>query len=157
MDIFWYGDDFAAQRGMILSPQQFRRFLKPTYQKVFALAKSRGLKVWVHACGTFRPVLSDLIDIGMDVWETVQVHLPGNEPQELKRRYGKNLTFFGAVSTQSTLPKGTVAQVRAEVRDRIAVLGQDGGYICGGDHTIMPDVPIDNVLAMIDEARNFRF
>jgi uroporphyrinogen decarboxylase len=157
VDIFWYGDDFAAQRGMIISPQQFRRFLKPTYQKVFALAKGRGLKVWVHACGAFRPVLTDLIDIGMDVWETVQVHLPGNEPRELKRGYGKNLTFFGAVSTQNTLPKGTVAQVRAEVRDRIAVLGQGGGYICGGDHTIMPDVPIDNVLAMIDEARKFRF
>jgi uroporphyrinogen decarboxylase len=154
-DIFWFGDDFATQRGMMISPEHWRRFLKPVYQKVFELATGYGVKVWFHSCGTFRPVLPDLIDIGMDVWETTQVHLPGNEPEVLKREYGQDITFYGAINTQHTLPFGTPEDVRAEVRERIRVLGKGGGYICGADHTILPDVPIENVLAMLDEARTY--
>jgi len=156
-DVFHYGDDFAAQRGMLISPEHWRRFLKPTYKKIYELGRSYGLKVWIHECGTFRPVLPDMIDIGMEVWETVQAHLPGNEPEVLKREYGDHLAFYGAINTQSTLPVGTPKEVRAEVRERIRVLGTGGGYICGSDHSIMADVPIENVLAMLDEARAFRF
>ncbi len=152
-DIYWYGDDFAMQNGMIISPKDWRRFLKPAYEKIFGLAHSHGLKVWFHSCGTFRPVLPDLIEAGMDVWETVQAHLPGNEPEVLKREYGKDITFYGAINTQHTLPFGTPEDVRAEVRERIRVLGKGGGYICGGDHTILDQVPVENVLAMLDEAR----
>lgn len=154
-DIYWFGDDFATARAMMISPDQWRSFLKPTYRKIFALAKGHGVKVWFHACGTFRPVLSDLVEIGMDVWETVQVHLPGNEPEVLKREYGHDITFYGSINSQHTLPFGTPEDVRAEVRERVQVLGKGGGYICGPDHTILPDVPIDNVLAMLDEARKF--
>jgi uroporphyrinogen decarboxylase len=154
-DIYWFGDDFATQRGILISPEHWRRFLKPTYKKIFALAKEYDLKVWFHCCGTFREVMPDLIDIGMDVWETTQVHLPGNEPEVLKREYGRDITFYGAINTQSTLPFGTVKDVRREVRERVQVLGEGGGYILGGDHTILPDVPMENVLAMVDEARNF--
>ena len=156
-DIYVCGDDFATQRGLMISPEHWRRFLKPTYKKMFELARSYGVIVWFHSCGSFRPVLPDLIDIGMEVWETVQVHLPGNEPEVLKREYGKDLCFFGAVNSQKTLPFGTEEEVRAEVRERIKVLGEGGGYICGADHTILPDVPFENVMAMLDEARNFRF
>jgi len=156
VEIFEYSDDFAAQTGMLISPAHWRRFLKPTYEKVYSLAKSYGLKVWIHSCGTFRPVLPDMIEMGMDVWETVQVHLPGNDPETLKREYGRDLTFFGAINSQQTLPHGTPEQVRAEVRERIRVLGRGGGYICGPDHTVMADVPIENMLALLDEARHFR-
>jgi uroporphyrinogen decarboxylase len=152
-EIFWFGDDFASQKGMILSPVQWRRFLKPVYARVFNLAKKHGMKVWFHSCGTFRPVFGDLIDIGMDIWETAQVHLPGNEPDVLKREYGKDITFYGGINSQTTLPYGTPEQVRSEVRERVRVLGKGGGYICSSDHAILADVPFDNVLAMIDEAR----
>ena len=157
IDIYWIGDDFASQQGLILSPDHWRRFLKPSYRRLFDLARSYGVKVWFHSCGTFRPVLPDLIDLGMDVWETVQVHLPGNEPEVLKREFGRHLAFYGAINSQDTLPFGTPEAVRAEVRERIGVLGRDGGYICGSDHTILPDVPMENVLAMLDEAKRFRF
>ena len=80
-ELAYYGDDFATQRGLLISPEHWRRFLKPTYKKVFELLKGHGLKVWFHSCGQFRPVMGDLIDVGMDVWETVQTHLPGNEPE----------------------------------------------------------------------------
>ena len=157
IDIYWIGDDFAAQQGLILSPAHWRRFLKPSYRRIFDLTKSYGVKVWFHSCGSFRPVLPDLIDLGMDVWETVQVHLPGNEPEALKRDFGDHLAFYGAINSQATLPFGSPEEVRAEVRERIAVLGRGGGYICGSDHTILPDVPRENVLAMLDEAKRFRF
>ena len=107
--------------------------------------------------GMASQTVMNLIDIGMDVWETVQAHLPGNEPDVLKREYGDHITFFGGISTQTTLPFGTTDDVRREVRERIRVLGKNGGYICGPDHGIMPDVPLENVLAMVDEARKFRF
>jgi uroporphyrinogen decarboxylase len=152
-EIFWFGDDFATQKGMLISPEHWRRYLKPVYWKIFDLAKRRGMKVWFHSCGTFRPVLPDLIDIGLDVWETAQVHLRGNEPEVLKREYGKDITFYGAINTQTTLPQGTPEQVRDEVRRRVRDLGKGGGYICSSDHSIMPDVPFENVLAMIDEAK----
>lgn len=153
-DIFWFGDDFATARGMMMSPEHWRKFLKPTYRKIFQLAKSHDRKMWFHCCGTFREVMPDLIDMGMDVWETTQVHLPGNEPEVLKKEYGKDICFYGAINTQQTLPFGTPDEVRAEVRERIRLLGKGGGYIVGGDHAILPDVPIENVLAMIDEAKN---
>ena len=155
-DIFNMGDDFATQRGMLLSPEQWRRFFKPTYKKIFDLAKSYGLYVWFHSCGAIGAVLPDLIDIGIDVWETVQAHLPGNEPERLKREYGRDIAFFGAINTQETLPFGTPEKVRAEVRERIRVLGKGGGYICGPDHHINAKVPIENTLAMFDEINKFR-
>lgn len=155
-DIFCMGDDFATQRGMLISPEQWRKFLLPTYKKIFGLAKSYGLRVWFHSCGQFIDVMPDLIDAGMDIWETVQCHLPGNEPEVIKREYGKYITFYGGINTQHTLPFGTTDDVRKEVRERIAVLGAGGGYICGPDHHIKPDFPIENTLAMFDEIAKYR-
>ena len=156
-DIFNIGDDFATQRGMMISPDMWRKFFKPTYKRIFEMAKNYGLYVWFYSCGAISEVLPDLIDIGMDVWETVQAHLPGNEPEWIKKEYGKDISFFGAINTQLTLPYGTPEQVRDEVRERIKFLGRDGGYICGPDHHINPGIPIENVCAMYDEIRNFRY
>jgi len=150
---YWCGDDFSTQRGIMISPEAWRRFLRPVYAKMFSLVKSFGLRVWFHSCGTFRPVLPDLVDLGMDVWETVQVHLEGNDPHVLKREFGKRITFFGAISCQRTLPFGTPDEVRAEVRERVKVLGKGGGYICGPDHSIQKNMPPRNLAALWDEAR----
>lgn len=90
------------------------------------------------------------IDIDMDVWETVQAHLPGNQLDILKREYGDHITFFGGIYAQMTLPFESMADVRREVRERIRMLGKNGGCICGPDHGIMPDAPLNNVLAMYD-------
>ncbi|MBF0432318.1 MAG: hypothetical protein HQK83_13620 [Fibrobacteria bacterium] len=156
-DFFFLGDDFSTQNGLMISPDFWRTFLGPTFKKMFALVKSYDMKVWFHSCGQFIPVMPDLVDYGMDVWETVQVHLEGNDPAMLKREFGKHITFQGAVSTQHTLPNGTPDEVRAEVRERIKVLGEGGGYICGPDHGVMPDVSVENIVALLDEARKFRF
>ena len=152
--IYYWGDDFATQTGLLLSPEQWRRFLKPAYKRVFELAKSYDLKIWFHCCGTFGPVLPDLIEMGMDVWEPVQACFPGNEPVVLKREYGQHIVFAGAISTQRTLAFGTPPEVRAEVRERIRVLGRGGGYICGPDHVLLSEFPIGNVLAMVEETKS---
>ena len=154
-DLVYFGDDFSTQKGLMISPEQWRRFLLPTYRRLFALIKGHDKIVWFHSCGSFHDVMGDLIDAGLDVWETVQVQAVGNDPRELKRKYGRNITFYGGISTQKTLPCGTPQDVRKEVRERIAVLGHGGGYIVGSDHGVMPDVPLENVLAMYDEAKSF--
>jgi len=152
MPIFSLGDDFATQRGMMISPEHWRRFLKPLYAKLFEMGKAAGKLVWFHACGDILPVLPDLIDIGMDVWETVQLHTLPLSPAELKSRYGRHITFFGGVNTQR-LPFAGVEEVRAEVRRCIETLGAGGGYICGPDHSINADVPPENVAALFETAR----
>ena len=119
----------------------------------FATGKRLGLINMIHACGAVREILPDLVEIGLDILEPTQVHLPGMEPKELKREFGKDLTFFGAVCTQKTLPFGRPEDVRREVRERIRVLGEGGGYICSPDHTVLDDAPAENVRALYDEAR----
>ncbi len=155
LHILCLGDDFATQRGMMISPQLWHRFLKPRYAQLFDIGKRAGKFVWFHACGDITAILPDLIDIGMDVWETVQLHTLPISPQRLKREYGHHLTFFGAINTQR-LPFMTPEQVRAEVNQCIEALGEGGGYICGPDHHIKPDVPHANAVALFDAARAFR-
>lgn len=155
-DIFHMWDDFSSQRGLIISPEMWRRFFKPTYRKMFQMAKDYGLYVWFHSCGVIVDVIPDLIEMGMDVWETVQAHLPGNDPERLKREFGRYITFDGGISTQRTLPFGTPEEVRAEVRERIRVLGNQGGYICNSDHVLKRDVPPANIVALYDEIHRYR-
>jgi uroporphyrinogen decarboxylase len=155
LHILYLGDDFATQRGMMISPALWRKCLKPRYARLFEIGKGAGKFVWFHACGDIAAVLPDLIDIGLDVWETVQLHTLTMSPQQLKREYGRHLTFFGAVNTQR-LPFITPAQVRGEVMQSILALGENGGYICGPDHHIKPDVPNANAVALFDAACGFR-
>ena len=155
LDILYLADDFATQRGLMMSPAAWRKLLKPRYARLFALGKARGLPIWFHSCGDITAVLDDLIDIGMDVWETVQLHALPMSPADLKRRYGARLTFFGAVNTQR-LPFATVQEVTRMVIEACEALGPGGGFICGPDHHIKPDVPPANTLALFDAARQFR-
>ena len=154
MDILCLGDDFATQRGLMISPEHWRRFIKPRLARLFELGKLRGKPVWFHSCGDVTSVLGDLIDIGIDVWETVQLHTLPMSPEQLKCQFGKHLTFFGGINTQQ-LPFTTVEAVGAEVERVIRILGRDGGYICGPDHHIKPDVPPANTVALFDTAAAF--
>ncbi len=155
LDILYLADDFASQRGLMMDPELWRKFLKPRYEKLFSIGRRRGLPIWFHSCGDITPVLPDLIEIGMNVWETVQLHTLPMTPAELKRKHGRDLAFFGAVSTQS-LPYKTPGEVADEVRRSIDALAEGGGYICGPDHHIKPDVPAENVIALFETARQYR-
>ena len=155
LHILYLADDFATQRGMMISPGLWRRYLKPRYARLFELGKRAGKFVWFHSCGDITAVLPDLIDIGMDVWETVQLHTLPMSPELLKQEYGRRLTFFGGVNTQR-LPFMAPEQVSRSVERVIEVLGRNGGYICGPDHHIKPDVPHANAVALFDTATQFR-
>lgn len=155
LDILYLADDFASQRGLMMDPALWRKVLKPRYEKLFAIGKRRGLPIWFHSCGDITAVLPDLIDIGLDVWETVQLHALPMTPEALKRQYGRHITFFGGVNTQS-LPFRTPNEVADEARRCIDLLGEGGGYICGPDHHIKPDVPAVNVVALFKMARTYR-
>ena len=154
LHILCLGDDFASQRGMIISPELWRKYLKPRWAALFEQGKKLGKIIWFHSCGDITPVLPDLLDIGMDVWETVQLHTLPIPPQQLKRDYGEHLTFFGAICTQH-LPFATPQQVAQDVIHCIETLGKNGGYICGPDHIVEPDVPPANTVALFQTARAF--
>lgn len=155
LPILCLGDDFATQRGLMISPELWRKLLKPRLARLFAVGKKRGKLVWFHSCGDITSILPDLIEIGVDLWETVQLHTLPLSPRHLKREFGRDLAFFGAINTQH-LPYATPDEVRAEVRRTIESLGRDGGYICGPDHHVKPDVPPANVVALFETVLSFR-
>jgi uroporphyrinogen decarboxylase len=141
-------DDLATQRGLMFRPDLWRRLFRSAMERQFLVAKELGLLVMLHSCGDLSAILPDLVDMGLDILEPTQAHLPGMAPEMLKREYGAHLTFFGAISTQTTLPHGTPDEVRGEVLQRIDVLGRGGGYIVSPDHAILPGVPPENVVAL---------
>jgi uroporphyrinogen decarboxylase len=153
LDWYWTGDDVAGQRGMMMSPRQWRELIRPELARVLAVGKKRGLPVAYHCCGALRPIIGDLIEMGMTVLNPVQSNCPGMDPLELKREFGRELAFMGGVDTQGLLPTGTVVEVaRATARLIEGMTGDGGGYILAASHTIPPETPEENIFAMYGEA-----
>jgi len=149
IDWLWTGDDVAGQETLIMSPSVWRAMIKPRLARIVAVGKSRGLPVAYHCCGAIRPIIPDLIEIGIDVLNPVQTTCPGMAPEELKREYGEHLTFMGGVDTVDLLPHGTAEEVYEATRRLIDVLGGGGGgYILSASHTVPPETPLANILAM---------
>ena len=149
LDWLWTGDDVAGQETLIMSPSVWRAMIKPRLARIVAVGKSRGLPVAYHCCGAIRPIIPDLIEIGIDVLNPVQTTCPGMAPEELKREYGEHLTFMGGVDTVDLLPHGTAEEVYEATRRLIDVLGGGGGgYILSASHTVPPETPLANILAM---------
>lgn len=148
--IFYLGDDFATQRGLMISPEHWRRFFKPRFARLFEMGKQAGKFVWFHSCGDITDVLPDLIDIGVDVWETVQLQCLPFPPHQLKQKFGRHLTFFGGISTQR-LPFMDVGEVPEAVKSCWRELGEEG-YILGPDHHIKDDVSPEKVVTLFDTA-----
>jgi uroporphyrinogen decarboxylase len=153
LDWLWTGDDVAGQQGMILSPATWRTLIKPLLAEIFAVGKNAGLWVAYHCCGALRPIIPDLIEIGLDVLNPVQAGCPGMDPLELKREFGDRLCFMGGVDTQHLLPFGSEIQVRRNITDLIEGMTADGGgYILAASHTIPPETPERNIFAMYEAA-----
>ncbi|MGD8295558.1 MAG: uroporphyrinogen decarboxylase family protein [Desulfobacterales bacterium] len=112
-------------------------------------------RIYFHSCGAFAALLDDLIDIGVEILNPVQVTATGMETEKLKKRYGKQLSFWGAIDTTVVLPNGTAADVKKEVAKRIRDLGPGGGYVLGSVHNMQNDIPPQNILAMFEAAAQF--
>jgi uroporphyrinogen decarboxylase len=157
VDIIKIGDDLGMQQNLLISPDMYRQFLKPVHADLIATIKDRtDAKVFFHSDGDIFDVIDDLVEIGVDILNPIQTSAGrmANLP-ELKKRFGKKLVFCGAIDTHRILPHGTPEDVRQEVRRVISILGPGGGYMVGAVHTIMDDVPAENILAMVDAAVEF--
>lgn len=153
--IFRTADDLASQSGLLVSPAMYRKFLKPYHQRYIQFVKSHtDARVLFHTDGNVTPLLDDLVEIGVDVLNPVQPSALG-DLAALKAAYGDRLSFSGAIDTHQVLPNGRPDDVRAEVKRRIQELGPGGGYILSSVHSILVDVPPENVLAMADAAQEF--
>lgn len=145
-------DDYGTQHAMILSPEHWRRFIKPRLKEIYGLAKKHGRSVFHHSCGNIYPIIGDLIDIGLDILHPIQPE--AMDVFQLKREFGRHLTLCGGVRTQDLLPTGTPDQIRDEVRRLKHELGRDGGYILEPGITLQADVPLENMLAVIEAAKD---
>ena len=149
------GDDVAGQTAMIMSPAVWRRMIKPHLARIVAVGKDHNVPVAYHCCGAVGPIIPDLIEIGVDVLNSGANHLPGMDPGGMKNQYGRDLTFMGGIDTVSLLPHGTPAEVYDASRRLIDILARDGGYILSASHTVPPETPIENILAMYPRSRTY--
>jgi len=148
IDGFYFGDDYGQQTGMIMSPDTWRAFIKPCLARMFSRVKAAGKIIALHSCGNISAILGDLIDIGLDAYQTVQPEI--YDLRTLKREFGSRLTFWGAISTQQTLPYVAPGELKRIVRETIGILGCGGGYICAPTHRVPDDVPAENIVALIE-------
>jgi len=155
IDIFFMGDDFGMQNGLIMSVEMWRRFYKLGFKKFIELAHSYGIKVMHHTCGAIEPLIPDFIECGLDILQSLQPRAIGMDLAKIKREYGRYICFQGGVDIQNTMPHGTAANVEREVMDRIKTLAHGGGYILCTAHNMQADTPVDNVLAFYKAAKKY--
>jgi uroporphyrinogen decarboxylase len=157
IDMIKIGDDLGMQNSLLMSPKMYREIVKPIHADYISFIKSRTkAKLFFHTDGDVFPLIPDFLDIGVDILNPIQTSAGKmSNLEELKKQFGKNIIFCGAIDTHRILPFGTPDEVREEVKRVIRILGQDGGYMLASVHTILPDVPAENVLAMVDAAVEF--
>jgi uroporphyrinogen decarboxylase len=155
VDAIWTGDDFGSQNGMLISPLMWRTLFKPRFAALFAELKAANPDVLIayHSDGAVAPILDDLVEIGMDVFNPVQPNVPGHDPHTLKAQLGDRLSFWGAIDQQHLLPHASVAEIERDVAAKIAALGVGGGYMCAPAHIVQADTSMENVEAFIRAVR----
>ncbi len=159
VDIIKIGDDLGTQESLMISPKMYRQILKPIHADFISFIKARTkAKVLFHSDGDVAPLIEDFIEIGVDIVNPVQTSAGTmSDLPALKKRYGGEVIFCGGIDTHRILPFGTPEEVRQEVRRVIDILGPGGGCMIGAVHTIMNDVPPENVLAMVDAVEEFGY
>jgi uroporphyrinogen decarboxylase len=151
VDLTYFGNDFGTQRGLFVSPTMWQRFFRKPLKRFFDVSHEFGCKVMQHSCGSVRDIIPFLIEDGVDILDPIQTAAAGMDLPGLVRDFGGRLAFHGGVSTQSTLPFGSTADVRAEVRSYVNLTRRKGGYILCGSQEYIEDIPLDNILAVYDE------
>jgi uroporphyrinogen decarboxylase len=155
VDVVMYGDDVATQRAPLMRPDLYRKLIKPRHKRMAETVKRFGKPVVYHSCGSVYALVPDLIDVGIDALNPIQVSAAHMDTARLKREFGRDLAFWGGIDNQKTLPFGTPDDVRREVKRRIDDLAEGGGYVLCAAHNIQHDVPPANVAAMYDAALEY--
>jgi len=157
IDVVVESDDIGTQSSMLISPRMYRTFIKPRHRQIIDLIKSQtSAKVFFHSCGAIRPIIPDLIEIGVDILNPVQFNLPGMDARSLKKDFGNDVVFWGGgVETQSILSRGSPVEVRENVRQQIEILAESGGFVFATVHNIQGEVPPENLNAMWQAVMDF--
>jgi len=159
VDVIMIGDDLAGQGGPLFNPEIYRRLVKPRHKRLVQYIRSRTrAKIWYHTCGSCLAYIPDLIDNGIHILNPVQTGARHMDPVELKRRFGRDLVFWGGgCDSQHILPRGTPFEVAESVRHSLAAFMPGGGYVFDSIHNIQGDVPPENIVAMFDAAYDYGF
>ena len=152
IDIFCTGEDTGNQLGPMFPPMVFDDFFRPRLQRFYDLGHEFGCKVMMHSCGSTRQLMPRFVEMGLDILDAMQPEPTGMVPEEIKQDHGNELAFCGLISTQKTLPFGTVEDCRKEAQHRLTAMTVNGGYIFSPAHCIQADNPVENVLAIYEEA-----
>jgi uroporphyrinogen decarboxylase len=156
VDIVYVADDLGAQNGPLFSPQVYRNILKPRQGRLFeAIKRNSNVKILYHTCGSVVEFIDDLAEVGVDILNPVQTSAGGMDPKVLKSRFGDKVCFWGGIDTQHVLPFGKPEDVREEVKRRIEDFAPGGGYVVAAIHNIRPEVPPENIVAMIEAVHQF--
>lgn len=156
--VYVSGTDFGMQTGPFISPQTYRNLYHPFYKQINDwIHRHTPWKTFIHSCGSVISLLPIFIESGFDIYNPVQCSAAGMDPRTLKARFGDQLVFWGGgVDTQQTLPFGTPAEIRAQVRERIAIFGAGGGFVFNPTHNVQPSIPVENLLALYETVRDCR-
>jgi uroporphyrinogen decarboxylase len=159
LDIALLTEDLGTQTSLLISPRQFRTLVKPRLKHLIDVIKARrpDTRVMLHSCGAIYPLIGDFIDIGVDILNPIQPAAANMDPERLKREFGADLCFHGGIDVQRILCHGTPNQVVEHVERCVEVLGAGGGYIAAPSHCIQPDVPPENVLAMVERLTQYAY
>ena len=147
-DAVYFGDDWGSQRGLIMGPRLWREFIRPRIERMFRRAHDKGRKVFLHCCGDVDEIFDDLAGMGLNVFNPFQPEVM--DTFALAKEYKGRLAFWGGISTQRLLPYGTPEEVRREVRHILKTIGAGGGYIAAPAHDTPKDVPVENMMAMVE-------
>ncbi len=157
VDVVYYADDLGHQQSTLMSPQIYRKLVKPRHKRFFDAVKSRSkAKILMHSDGAIYTLIEDLMEIGVDALNPVQVSARNMDPVRLKKEFGGRLAFWGAIDTRDVLPFKSPQEVREEVRKMIDLMGRGGGYVLASVQTLQAEVPPENIVAMFEEARSYR-
>ena len=152
VDGFYFADDWGTRTGLMFSPAMWRRFIKPRLAVMVRHCREAGVVVGQHSDGAVAELFPDLIEIGLQVYNPLSPSVM--DPATYKDKYGHALAFYGGIDVEHTLPFGSPHEVRQEMRSMAEMMGRGGGYILQSSHTILEDVPMENVVAYIEEARS---
>ena len=150
VDAIMFGDDWGEQRGVVLGKERWKRIIKPAWSKVYDEVHRQNKRVISHSCGSVADIFPDLIEMGLDMLESVQPEAADMNPYQLKKKYGDKICFYGALGSQSIIPFGTPSEIKAEIKHLKTEMASNGGYILSPAKELQPETPTENAVAIFE-------
>jgi len=157
VDLVRFGDDLGTGNGPFMDPKLYRKLFKPRHKVMVDYVKEHSqMHTFLHSCGSIYRVIPDLIDVGFEVLNPVQINSRDMEPERLKREFGQDVTFWGGgANTRDVLNKATPEEVKDHVTELLEIFMPGGGFVFNTVHNILPDVPPENIVAMFEAVEEY--